>query len=262
MLNPQFIINAMQEMDARFYTIEDASGHPMYEQWQNVSLDKSIERFKNFVKNCSSNSQFVIYLYKDNKRLKNGEPTAANRGMRYEVWVDDNNFDSNQGMTGVEANPQTPQHMGVDGIAESMYRVGTMGSIGLDTYLTSKDEIMSLKLKIQQLEMENKYLQDKHQQEMSRLEKDYEDKLSSDKKIEGIIGSVLPAMGLGGGMAGINGIGAVAEEKSTKTIVIEAVNVLLKHDADFVHNIQNLAKLAQSNPQVYKMAVEQLNKLS
>jgi len=70
-------------------------------------------------------------------------------------------------------------------------------------------------------------------------------------------------MGLGGnGMAGITGLTEeVMEQKSTKQQVIEAVNILLQHDVDFVTNIQKLSKLAQSNPQIYKVAVEQLNKL-
>lgn len=263
MVNPKFVINAMREMDLRYFVIEDQSGNVMYHQWQTLSLEKSIERLENFIKNCSTNSSFVVYLYKSNDRLKNGEPTAKNQGMRYEVWVDEPlESDRNLGINGVYQ-PQSPLD-NLSGIAESMYRVGSMGSVGLDTYLSTKDEIMALRLKIQQLEMENRYLEDKYAKEIESIKKDYEDKLSSDKKIEGIIGSVLPAIGLGGGIAGISGLTQNAhmeKEKTSKEKVIDAVNVLLQSDPDFVENITKLAKLAQKNPTIYKVAVEQLNKL-
>ena len=264
MVNPKFVINAMREMDLRYFVIEDQSGNVMYHQWQTLSLDKSVERLENFIKNCSTNSSFVVYLYKSNERLKNGEPTAKNQGMRYEVWVDEPfENDRNVGINGFNQH-QPNSFDNLSGIAESMYRVGSMGSVGLETYLSTKDEIMSLRLKIQQLEMENRYLEDKYAKEIESIKKDYEDKLSSDKKIEGIIGSVLPAIGLGGGMAGIMGLTQNAhmeKEKTSKEKVIDAVNVLLQSDPDFVENITKLAQLAQKNPTIYKVAVEQLNKL-
>jgi hypothetical protein len=259
MVNPKFVSNAMREMDSRFFVIEDAAGNVMYHQWQNIALDQAIERFENFVKNCSANSSFVVNVYQSNERLRNGEPTAKNQGMRYEVWVDnapsvapqDNNP---QGFAGIN---------GINNIAESMLNVGRMGSVDLHTYLSTKDEIMQLRLKIQQLEMENRYLQDRHNGEIDRVKREYEEKLSSDRKIEGIIGSVLPAMGLGGGMAGINGIGSVAEPEqvTAKERVLKAVNVLLKNDPDFPENITKLAELVVKNKTIYQMAVKQLNSL-
>jgi hypothetical protein len=123
---------------------------------------------------------------------------------------------------------------------------------------------MNLKLQIQQLQMENKYLQDRHNSEIERVKKEYEDKLSSDRKIEGIIGSVLPAMGLGGsGMAGINGINGTAEApvSSAKEKVLKSVNILLQNDPDFPENISKLAELVQKNKTIYQLAVKQLNSL-
>jgi hypothetical protein len=122
-----------------------------------------------------------------------------------------------------------------------------------------------LKLKIQQLEMENRYLQDRHQTEIDRLTKDYEDKLTSDKKIEGIIGSVLPAIGLGGN--GIAGFGQTInnetmEKETSKEKIVKAINSLLENDPNFVENITKLAELSKKNKTVYELAVKQLNSLS
>ena len=260
MVNPNFVIEQMKELDYKYFVVEDMAGNPVTHSWQTIPVDRAIERFKSFLKNCSVGSSFVVYIFKSNERLKNGEPTRNNQPMRYEIFI-------NEPYGGNQQQMQEQQgEFGLNGIAESMYRAGSMGSIGLDTYIGAKDEILSLKLKIQQLEMENKYLQDRMNDELEKQKREYEDKLSSDKKIEGIIGSVLPAMGLGGnGMAGFSQTQTQADtmekEKTSKEKVIGAINILLANDPNFVENITKLAELSKKNKAIYEMAVKQLNSL-
>ena len=254
MVNPQFVIEQMKDLDYKYFVVEDMAGNQVTQSWQTLPVDRAVERFKSFLKHCSVGSSYVVYIFKSNERLKNGEPTRNNVPMRYEIFM--NEPHSNQPME------EEGNFGGVNGIAESMYKAGSMGSIGLDTYIGAKDEILSLKLKIQQLEMENKYLQDRHQSEISRLEKDYQDKLSSDKKIEGIIGSVLPAMGLGGnGMAGLTEDATMEKKETSKDKIISAINVLVQNDPNFVDNISKLAELSKKNKAIYEVAVKQLNSL-
>jgi len=255
MVNPNFVIEKMKDLDYRYYVVEDMAGSMTDQQWQSIPVDRAIDKFKSFLKNCSVGSSYIVFIFKTNERLKNGEPTRNNVPMRYEIFI-------NEPYGGNPMQEKQDGEFGLNGIAESMYRAGSMGSIGLDTYIGAKDEILSLKLKIQQLEMENRYLQDKHTSEMARLEKDYEDKLSSDKKIEGIIGSVLPAMGLGGnGIAGITQEKATMEASTSKEKIINAINILVHNDANFVENITKLAELSKKNKTIYEMAVKQLNSL-
>jgi hypothetical protein len=272
MVNPNYIVQQMKELDYKFYVVEDMAGNSVTHNWQTLTIDKAVERFKNFLENCAVGSSFVVYLYQTNDRNKsNGLPSTRNIPLRFECYINEpyakksiaDNSDRNLGINGMDLNPT--------GIAESMYRAGAMGSIGLDTFIGAKDEILALKLKIQQLEMENRYLSDKHESEIRRLTKEYEDKLTSDKKIEGIIGSVLPAMGFGG--SGIAGFGTASvdntinntntmEKETSKEKVIKAINVLLEKDANFVENITKLAELSKKNPAVYQIAVKHLNSLS
>lgn len=261
MVNPNFVIEQMKDLDYKYFVVEDMAGNPVTHSWQVLPTDRAIERFKSFLKNCSVGSSFVVYIFRTNERLKNGEPTRTNTPMRYEIFINEPYGQENkQGMNGFDGmgNPMD--------IATNMYRAGALGSIGLDTYIGAKDEILMLKLKIQQLEMENRYLQDKHQSELDRVTKDYEDKLTSDRKIEGIIGSVLPAIGLGGnGIAGFNQTTnnqEVMEKETSKDKIIKAVNSLLESDPNFVENITKLAQLSKKNPAVYELAVKQLNSLS
>ena len=255
MVNPQFVIEQMKDLDYKYFVVEDMAGNQVTQSWQTLPVDRAVERFKSFLKHCSVGSSYVVYIFKSNERLKNGEPTRNNTPMRYEIFMNES--------YGTSQAPQEEGNFGgMNGIAESMYRAGSMGSIGLDTFIGAKDEILTLKLKIQQLEMENKYLQDRHQAEISRLEKDYEDKLSSDKKIEGIIGSVLPAMGLNGnGMAGLTQEATMEKQETSKDKIISAINVLVQNDPNFVENISKLAELSKKNKAIYEMAVKQLNNL-
>jgi len=255
MVNPQFVIEQMKDLDYKYFVVEDMAGNQVTQSWQTLPVDRAVERFKSFLKHCSVGSSYVVYIFKSNERLKNGEPTRNNTPMRYEIFMNESYGTS-------QTQQEEGNFGGMNGIAESMYRAGSMGSIGLDTFIGARDEILTLKLKIQQLEMENKYLQDRHQAEISRLEKDYEDKLSSDKKIEGIIGNVLPAMGLGGnGMAGLTQEATMEKQETSKDKIISAINVLVQNDPNFVENISKLAELSKKNKAIYEMAVKQLNNL-
>jgi hypothetical protein len=254
MVNPNFIKDTMREMDCRFFQIEDAYGRTMYHQWQNVSLDEAIQRFQRFVDSCALNSSFRVSIYTSSEKFKNGEPKES--GMSYEVMITEPSKKDNT-ISGFQ-NQNNSMNGDPMGIAEKMYNVGSMGAIGLDQYLASKQSEMGYMLEIQNLKNEIRYLTDKHGMEMERLRRDHEDAIASDRKIEGIIGTVLPTLGLGGGfgMAGVP-IGSVQDDSKRK--VIDCVNKLLKVDPDFPDNIEKLCILAENKPTVYKMAVQQLN---
>lgn len=261
MINPNFIAETMKDMDMRFFQIEDTYGRMVYQQFQNISLDEAIKRYKKFLENCSTNSTFNITLYQTNERLRNGRPKEE--GMTYEVMVTEPKKEDRRPIDGHYGNFHRGGMGNVDEIAEMTYRAGSMGAIDLDRYLSAQNEITRLNMEVAQLKMDNKYLQDKHEMEIEKIKAGYEEKLGSDKKIEGIIGTVLPHLGLGGGgegIAGINGIGAVTET-TPKERILKAVNKLIKLDPNFPDNIERLSHLAETKPAIYELAVKQLNSL-
>jgi hypothetical protein len=260
MTTPEFIINTMKEMDCKYFTIHDTSHRLVYHQWQNIGIEESVRRFQNFVDNAATNSMFEVSIYHSNLRLKNGD--AKEEGMTFELMITEKQKAQNDRMGGYGNDPLS----NIQGLADNMYSAGSKGAIDLTTYLASKDEIMVLRMEIQQLKMENRYIQDKCNGDIERIRREYEERLSSDKKIEGVIGAVLPHIGLGAnalGLSGINGIGTQIEQEvmTTKDKVISSVNVLIKVDPNFAENIEKLAKLAQDKPMIYKAAVQQLNSL-
>jgi len=259
MTTPEFVISTMKEMDAKYFTIHDTNFRLVYHQWQNVTIDEAIKRFKNFCENAATNSIFNVGVYQSNLRLKNGEPKEE--GLSFEIQIPNKIEQVDDRKTIGMGSPYD-----ITGFAGDLYQAGTKGAIDLQTYLAAKDEIMKLNMEIQQLKMENRYLTDRTTSEMDRLRREYDEKLSSDKKIEGVIGAVLPHLGLGAtnlGLSGINGIGTQVEQEvmNTKDKVINAVNVLIKNDPNFATNIEKLAKLVVDKPTIYAMAVQQLNSL-
>lgn len=259
MTTPEFVIDVMREQDLRYYLIQDAEYRTMYQQWQPIALQEAISRLERFIKNCSTNSIFRINLFSTNERLKDGTPKRD--GLTYEVMITESLRDKKQ-------EPQYQQQQpiqGFEGYVDKAYNAGSMGAIDLDRYLTSKDEILKLQLRIQQLEMENRYLSDKNTRDMESLRKEYEAKNSKEEKIMGIAGQFFPMIMGAGTQSPMNGITEEPEtmEKisTTKEKVITAVNELMAHDPNFVKNIQSLAKLCKESPVIYKLAVEKLNNL-
>ena len=166
MTTPEFVIDVMREQDLRYYLIQDAEYRTMYQQWQPISLEEAVARLQRFIKNCSTNSIFRINLFATNERLKDGTPKRD--GLTYEVMITESLRDKEK------EQPQFHQQpiQGFDGYVEKAYSAGSMGAIDLDRYLSSKDEILKLQLRIQQLEMENRYLTDKNARDLESLRKE------------------------------------------------------------------------------------------
>ena len=258
MTSPQFIMDIMREQDLRYFTIVDSEYRLQYQQWQPISLEESIARLKKFIDHCSINTMFRINLYSTNERLKDGTPKRD--GLSYEVMITES-LREKQNIS--EAQSQTPM-MGFDQYVDKAYNAGSMGAIDLDRYLTSKDQILQLQLKIQQLEMEKKYIEDKSARDLEALRNEYERKNSKEERIMGIASQFFP-MVMGGNQSPMNGLDVEELPTMNKTTetpkdkVVKSINFLMQHDPDFVRNIAKLAELAEKKPMVYKMAVEQLN---
>ena len=140
MTTPEFVISTMKEMDAKYFTIHDTNFRLVYHQWQNVTIDEAIKRFKNFCENAATNSIFNVGVYQSNLRLKNGEPKEE--GLNFEIQIP-NKIE--------QMEDRKPIGMGspydITGFAGDLYQAGTKGAIDLQTYLAAKDEIMKLNMR-------------------------------------------------------------------------------------------------------------------
>ena len=269
MVNPVFIIDTMREMDYRYFVILDTQFNTVYQQFQPVSMEEAIKRFERFLKNAGS-AMYRVRIYQNNERKVSGEPKG--NFFQYEIML-------TESVKGEEPEPTFPQRtnptpINGSGIPDAMQSVmtqgGMMGGVGLDRYLSEKDRILELMLRIQQLELEKKYLEEKLERRESELRREMEQQNSSETRIQGIINNVLPGLMAGfQGQAPMNGIQQAnptnmennKSQETEKNAIVNAVNKLMKIDPDFPKNISALADLAAKKPDVYKMAVNYLNSL-
>lgn len=264
MVTPQFIIDTMKELDYRYWRVTDSNYNLIYEMFQPVSVEESLKRFDRFLKNASS-SLYRVFIYPTNLKMKNGDP--KDNGFQYEIMLSDSVKNDDEKVISIPT-PQPMGFNGIDAMGAVMTQGGMMGGVGLDRYLGEKDRIMELQLKIQQLEMDKRYLEEKLERREAELRREYEGQLSSEAKIQGIIQNVLPTFMNGfTGNAPMNGIPVATEEtkpmentKDNQTQrIISSVNKLIKLDDNFASNIEKLADLRERNPAMYEQAVKMLN---
>lgn len=272
MVTPSFIMDTMKELDYRYFTILDSNYNVVYQMFQPVSLEESVKRMKKFLENASS-AMYRVHIYPTNEKLKNGEPKS--QGFQYEIMLTESLKDDKKPVQNeFNAGQMTQPIGGMGQYVDSIMTNGNsmMGGVGLDRYLGEKDRIMELQLRIQQLEMEKKYLEEKLERREAELKKEMESALSTENRIQGIINNVLPTFMSGFQQAPMNGVGETQRETFNPNImnnnqtdpkqkVINAVNKLMQLDENFPHNIEKLSKLAQEKPAIYQMAVQQLNNL-
>lgn len=268
MVTPQFIIDTMKELDYRYWRVCDSNFNLIYEMFQPVSLEESLRRFDRFLKNASS-SLYRVFIYPTNEKLKNGDPKS--QGFQYEIMMMESVKQPNENAV-MPPNPMENKGFnGIDAMGQVMTQGGMMGGVGLDRYLTEKDRIMELQLRIQQLEMDKKYLEEKLERREAELRREYESQINSEAKIQGIINNVLPTFmnGFAGANAPMNGIPTQQAHKpmehtqkdNQQQRIITAVNKLIKLDPDFAINIEKLAALREKNPATYETAVKMLNSM-
>lgn len=268
MVNPVFIIDTMREMDYRYFVILDTQFNTVYQQFQPVSMEEAIKRFERFLKNAGS-AMYRVRIYQNNERKVSGEPKG--NFFQYEIMLTESvkgPEEPEQNFPGRNNNSTPINGSGLpDAMQSVMTQGGMMGGVGLDRYLSEKDRILELMLRIQQLELEKKYLEEKLERRESELRREMEQQNSSETRIQGIINNVLPGLMAGfQGQAPMNGISQTNNmdnktQETEKNAIINAVNKLMKIDPDFAKNISALADLAAKKPDVYKMAVNYLNTL-
>jgi predicted O-linked N-acetylglucosamine transferase (SPINDLY family) len=148
---------------------------------------------------------------------------------------------------------------------------GYFRAVDIPTYLAIKDQIMELRLQLLSKENEIARLQDR----LEDLQRKHEQDLASAKNPQELIKQVAPSiLGAVQGLdlssfgkkpqAPMNGVDTMEKPTNTQNkqaLMVQAVNKLINLDPNFSDNICKLAELAERNPTVYKMAVNQLNSL-
>jgi hypothetical protein len=266
MMTPDFLVDVMKDLDLRYFRIFNMDYARMYENFQPVSLQQAQDRMREFFKRAGDGSYRVI-LFKNGKLKSNGQP--AEEGFEYEVVKSSTLQDNNP-----------PAGNGGIGSIGGNFHGGYMGAVDMPTHLASKDQIMELRLQLLSKENEIARLNDR----INDLERRHLEELEKAKNPQELIKSVAPTiMGAIQGMdlskftgqAPMNGVGAMPQEQdinifstnimsnvnTAQKTMVDSINKLIKIDPNFPTNVAKLAELAEKKPEIYKLAVQQLNSL-
>lgn len=234
-----YIFKVMENQGLKHYSIYDVKDNLVYNQ-MNDSWDtqRAQEEIGDFFKYNEGAFRVV---------LRNGPELDKAQSYTFNVSSTPTAEETAQKIQGI-GNPMNPMSMG----------------------MPSGDQFFQLLMQREQelRESQNKSMMDL----MEHIRKEHDLKMEIMKKEADLAAkgkednfSQMAMMGLssllgGGGMnVGVNGVGD--EQPDTNSRITAAVRTLMKVDPKFVDNLEGLAKLALEKPQMYKMAVSQLNSI-
>lgn len=248
----EYVLSMMESQpDFTYYRITDSNDSMVYDQ-QNESFDsaRAIAELKRFFDH--NEGMFTLNLRNKRTKIGNGYkelgaytiiniPEVTNRGMNGLGNTESSGFGD------MSSSSQFGNSTDIQRLIEQMQK---------------KDE------RIQELIHSNflSLMDERNKQFELRMDMLKKETANPNEAFnQAALTTIAGMFGGGGGMnVGINGIG-VAEETPTSTDMKERLNKaitrLLKADPNFVNNVEKLANLAEKNPSMYKMAVQQLASL-
>lgn len=262
MVKKEYCIKQLHNEALNCFVVYDKDLNMVARQNRNVTLKDAENALNEFFENAESGVYTVkLYAFKD--QSKSGQPVLG----KY-LHCDIHHIPS---LKEKEPLPPVPGYSGAGGLGAIHQE--TNGWI--DRFLGGKDEITGLRLELEKDRIRNEYearireMEAEHNRKMDEKENRWEE------RIMGIAQTIAPDLlkGFGGGkpLAGFAETETETETENNtmtpqndqqKKRIIDAVNKLMALDSNLAENLERLAKMAESNPQVYKQAVNILKTMS
>jgi hypothetical protein len=257
MVKKEYCIKQLHNEALNCFVIYDKDFNMVARQNRNISLKDAETALNEFFDNADSGVYTVkLYAFKD--QGKTGQPVQG----RY-LHCDIHHIPS---LKEKEPLPPVPGYSGAGGL-------GSMEADSwINKFLGTKDEIASLRIDREKDLIRNEYearireMEAQHKKELADRENRWEE------RIMGITSTIAPDLlkGFMGGkpIAGFHETETETEKPMTNTPdqqkkrVIDAVNKLMLLDSNLAENLERLAKMAQSSPDMYKQAVNILKTMS
>jgi hypothetical protein len=260
MVKKEYCIKQLHNEALNCFVIYDKDMNMVARQNRNVTLKDAEEALNEFFENADSGVYTVkLYAFKD--QSKNGQPVLG----KY-LHCDIHHIPS---LKEKDPLPPVPGYSGAGGLGALEQTNGW-----IDRFLGGKDEITGLRLELEKDRIRNEYearireMEAEHNRKMAEKENRWEE------RIMGIASTIAPDLlkGFGGGkpMAGFPETETETEIENNMTTtpeiqkkrIIDAVNKLMALDSNLAENLERLAKMAETNPQVYRQAVNILKTMS
>lgn len=262
-----FVISQFESEKYRYFIIFDEDNDPVFVQNDLIDQESALAKIRNFFRD--NNGFFSIKVF--NKKLTNPKNRAEqdkNLVTKFNVELTHKLVDSvnlshghSGGYQGFGSLPADDPRSNAPNLFEI---VGRMGEVTTQMKLMEKDhqhyrEVKELQDRLEKMEQEHQKATGMNGV-LSTLGEQFKDP------------SVL--LGLLAGVGNLfkspqqnvmpmNGVSSEVESNISdrKAKMVAAVNTLMKLDPDFPENIASLATLAQTKPDMYKMAVQYLKSM-
>ena len=247
--DPNIIIEKMRTGKYNFYHVKDSDNKSFLDQQQDPNV--SVEEAAGMLENILSNINGLVHVTISRKTMKQqGEGGDAGKDtLKYSIKM---------GSTGM------PVQGGLG---------GNIGGSPLQLILDSMQRNMDLQVKM----LEQKYEHEKQMTEINQAINGAQDPLQKWMPIIGpYIPQILAHIGISTPVQPINGMPNTASQPTTtppikpqqvtmtdeqKKELNQAIHKLMQLDPNFIGNLTQLASLAEEKPDVYKIAISQLNNL-
>jgi hypothetical protein len=182
MMTPDNVMHLMPQLELRFFRIFNASTYGLqYESMQEIPVSEAQKRFKEFFDMAGDGVYQVLML---RKPLVPGGSKPNKGAYEYEVVKSSTMQDPPR--------QQQPQNNYMNGFLEK--QGGYMGAVDLTTHLAGKDEILLLKLQIQDKDHQIARLNDKIDDLKERHEKELKDAKNPQEIVKGIAPTIMGAL--------------------------------------------------------------------
>lgn len=140
---------------------------------------------------------------------------------------------------------------------------GGISGHGLSVIKDYEREMRQLQNDLQSEKLERLSDKYKYESQISDLNRQLTDAKSSDVRINGMLTQLSSIMSptMNRAVNGISNNSTNMSEDDKRNKIVDAMNRLVKADPNFSENISKLANLVETKPDIYKMAVAQLNSL-
>ena len=226
----EFVLDYMRKKDMPYFTLKNGDGI-LTIQDQDISAEDAAAELDDFLKGFPDGGNFSILLsFKPGARKASAGNKLQNICFRFRINTNGKVFNAGQ-------------------------------------ELSSVSHYSELSNRIMQLEIEKNRMEFEHKLEALKLEYSSKQKETflDNPNVQAALMNLLGMWGNNSGMIKTSGTppinGAeILEETDEKTKLQNALKRLIKHDKNFINNICKLADLAETNPSMYEVAVNFLNK--
>jgi len=192
MTNPEYILEFMQENDMRYWIIANSFDRETNRQFNDMGLDESIRRMRNFFKHNTGFHR--IKLYQSNEILRGGRPKQE--PAIFEVTIQGSEFKDKKPGEG-----NTPTPLGNMNFSQPPQPSPQGAIVGVDQYLNVHALNSDLKAENEKLKMQLEFLQSNHTKELENLRKEMESKIKEAQDSNQIfsqgLGLLMSRMGVG-----------------------------------------------------------------